>query len=121
MTINQGNCGGLMLRNSSDNLQDYVFVVCQDGFYKFDKYTSSSGSSATHLTTGDSPQINQGTNQVNVIAVVANGSNFELYVNHQHIDHTSDSTFSQGTVGLIAFAADSSTQVTYQDAKIWTF
>ena len=64
--------------------------------------------------------IKRGTGGLNVIAVVANGSRFDLYVNRQKIDSASDSTYSQGSIGLVADAPDNPTTVIYQDARIWT-
>lgn len=54
------------------------------------------------LARGNASAIKQGINQSNVIAVVANGSSFDLYVNGQKIDSASDGTYSQGFIGLIA-------------------
>ena len=122
MTINQGDCGGLVIRDNSDGSNDYLFQVCQSGNYYFTKYVSLSGSDAVKLTSGSSSAINQGTNQSNVIAVVANGSSFDLYVNGQKIASASDNnnTYSQGFIGLIADAASNQTVVTYQNARVWT-
>jgi serine/threonine protein kinase len=120
MAIDQGDCGGMNIRDDSSTGKDYMFTVCQDGHYYFVKYTSHSGSNSPTLTSGNSSAINQGTGQANTIAVVANGSNFDLYVNGQKIDSASDSTYSQGFIGLIANALNNATTVTYQDARVWT-
>lgn len=117
MTINQGDCGGLTMRNIGDNSNLYYFRVCQDGNYLFSKYTSHSGST---ILSGNSSAINPGTNQSNVIAVVANGSSFDLYVNSKKIDSASDNTYSQGFIGLSADALSNQTVVTYQNARVWT-
>ena len=118
MTINQGDCGGMDIRYDGSTGKDYIFIVCQDSYYALWKYTSNT--SSTTLTSGRSSAINQGTGQSNTIAVVANGSNIDLYVNGQKIDSTSDSDYSQGKFGLIANADNSATTVTYQDARLWT-
>jgi hypothetical protein len=119
MTITQGDCGGLTIRDNGDTSNAYVFQVCQNGSYSFDKYVSNSNS--TNLKQkNNSPAINQGTGQSNVIAVVANGSTLDLYVNGQKIDSTSDPSYSRGNIGLIAEAISNETTVTYQEAKVWT-
>jgi hypothetical protein len=119
VTINQGDCGDLGVRENSDDSNDYIFEVCQNGSYGFYKYKSLSDSTA--LMSGNSSAINQGTGQLNTIAVVANGSNFDLYVNGQKIGSASDSNdYSQGTVGLFADAVSNATTVTFQDARLWT-
>ena len=119
MTINQGDCGGLSIRSQSNYSNLYLFQVCQDGTYDFYKYTLSSPSSPIRLMSGNSPAINQGTGKSNLIAVVANGSSFNLYINNQKIDNASDNTYSQGSLGLVAGAYNNPTRVTYQNARIW--
>ena len=70
------------------------------------------------LTSGYSSAIDQ-TGKSDVMALVANGSRFDLYVNGQHIGSLSDSAYSQGTIGLVASAVTDATTVTYQDARLW--
>ena len=55
-----------------------------------------------------------------MIAVVANGSGFDLYINSQKVDSVNDSAYSQGSIGLIAHAYNNATMITYQDARVWT-
>ncbi len=115
MTVNQGDCGGLVIRDSSGYSKYYVFELCQDGNYFF-----WSAGHTTPLKSGNSSAIKRGRGQLNVIAVVANGSNFDLYVNSQKVDSVSDSAYSQGNIGLIAHAYNSATTIIYQDARVWT-
>jgi len=68
------------------------------------------------LTNGTSPAINTDLNQSNLIAVVANGSEIDLYMNLHHIVSLSDSTYTTGQIGVVA---NSSTEVTFNDAKVW--
>jgi hypothetical protein len=49
---------------------------------------------------GVSPAAHQGYNQSNILAVVANGDQFRLYVNKQPIITVTDTTFSQGLFAL---------------------
>jgi serine/threonine protein kinase len=122
MTITQGDCGGITVRNNSSNTNLYLFDVCQDGNYYFVKYVSNSGGQATTLKSGTAAAINTGANQSNVLAIVANGSTFQLYVNSQLIDSASDGAYSQGTIGLVADPrSNNQTIVTYQNARLWTF
>jgi hypothetical protein len=120
MTINQGDCGGMTIRGNTDFSKLYFFRICQDGSYSFAKYMSSGAGDAIILRGGNSPEIKRGTGQLNVIAVVANGSSFDLYINHQKIDTVSDNAYSQGSIGLLADAPGSATTIIYQDARVWT-
>ncbi len=119
MTINQGNCGGMTIRYDSYTGEYYFFIVCQNGYYRFYKNDPHSAASNTKpLAYSSSLAIHQG-NQSNLIAVVANGSEFDLYVNSQKIVSASDSSYSGGNIGLLAYADDNVTTVTYQDARVW--
>ena len=61
------------------------------------------------LTEGRSSYIVAGSGQVNVIAVVALGPKFDLYVNKQYIDEVKDPNpgyYRDGTIGVVAKALD---------------
>jgi transcriptional regulator with XRE-family HTH domain len=119
MTIVQGDCGGIISRTSSDGNEFYEFDVCQDGSYQFAIYTGATTNKT--LVSKTSPAITIGLNQLNLIAIVANGKTFDLYVNKQKIDSIQDGTYSHGQVGLLASAFQNApTEVAYSHAKAWT-
>ena len=121
MTIVKGNCGGLVFRGDSITGKLYGFSVCQNGDYTLTLYVDLRGATAKKLTSGSPQAIHPGLNVSNVIAVVANGSTLDLYVNTQKIASVTDSTYSHGIIGLIANADDNPTEVAYSNAKVWTF
>jgi len=82
-------------------------------------YPDFSGNNIKTLTDGSAPAINTGLNQLNTIAVVANGSQLDLYVNNQKIDSVNDSTYSQGTIAMIANSISAPTEVSYSNLKVW--
>jgi hypothetical protein len=120
MTILHGNCGGIIFRINPDATKYYLFQVCATGYYELD-----AGLDSTHfktLVTKSSPAITTGYNQLNTIAVVANGSTLDLYVNHTKIDSVSNSTSTgAGFIGLAAGDSSEPTEVAYSNAKVWTF
>lgn len=118
MTIMKGECGGIVFRNDAATSKDYIFSVCQDGSYKLFLYMDNTHSNT--LTSNSSSAIHTGLNHSNVIAVVANGSTLDLYVNNQKIYSRSDSTYSHGQIGFIADASNNPTEVVYSNAKVWT-
>ena len=61
-----------------------------------------------------------GFNQANIIAVVASGSELDLYVNHQFITYANDSTLSQGQLGVCAEDVSNASEIVYRDAIVWT-
>ena len=109
MQLTNGNCGGFTLRDGG-NGNAYSFQVCQDGSYQFNLWASYN---IQTLTSGSSAAITTGSNQSNLIALVANGSHFDLYVNHQKLASVDDSSYSSGGFGLTANAA-------YTNARMWT-
>ncbi len=120
MRIISGDCGGLVFRSNAKG-QMYMFSICQGGSYQFYMYPDFSGNNIKTLTGGSAAAINTGLNQLNTVAVVANGTTLDVYVNNQKIDSVNDSTYSRGTVGLIANSISASTEVTYSNLKVWNF
>ncbi len=120
MKITQGDCGGLIFRANTSTSTLYYFEVCESGAYKLIKYVDTSGGNAKDLTFNVSPQINNGLNASNLLAVVANGSTLELYVNSQKIDSVDDDSYSHGVLGLVAASTSSSTEVVYSTVRVWT-
>ncbi len=118
MKIVQGNCGGVTFRESSSNGAMYTFLVCQDGTYLLELYQSNTNSNILLNDTSDS--INQGLDQTNNIAVVANGTSISLYVNGDKIDFTDDFAYSNGKVGLMVRDINNSTEVVFTNAQVWT-
>jgi serine/threonine protein kinase len=121
MTITRGDCGGMIVRSSSSiGFKFYRFEVCEDGSYSLYKYVDSRGSDAIPLTNGTSSAIKTGLKQVNILAIVANGSKMDLYVNHQQIGSASDNSYSQGYLGMLAHDVQQTTEVVYANARVWT-
>jgi serine/threonine protein kinase len=118
MTIVQGDAGGIVFRVDDGNRTEYAFIIGIDGSYALEIFNNNSFVST--LKSGSNPVITTGLNQSNVIAVVANGSNIDLYVNHLHIDSMSDSTYSQGEIGMAASNIGNATQVVFSNAIVWT-
>lgn len=116
ITINQGDCGGINLREDMSTGKQYVFFLCSDGTYQFARYSGYSASDEIVLISGANSGITPGQN---TIAVIAKGSNFAFYLNYSRLDRVSDSTYTQGYVGLIASPNSNATKVIYNDARIW--
>jgi len=56
-----------------------------------------------------------------LIAVVANGSHLDMYVNQQNIASVNDSTYSQGLVGFVAENDSGPSEAVFSNAKVWKF
>jgi hypothetical protein len=120
MTIKAGDCGGIAFRISEPSANDYYEAIfCQDGSYDLVKSNSQDA-----LVNGSTSLIRFGLGQSNIIAVVANGDIFNLYVNKQKIASVKDDSFSHGSIGVLAASPGNSyhpCDVIYHNAKVWTF
>jgi hypothetical protein len=121
MTFVQGDCGGVVFRSHEPKL--YYFYICQDGQYGLVRYTKNVSDPTVNptLRPGYTSYILAGSNQANIIAVVAQGSNIDLYVNQHHIDGIQDTTYPDGTIGVLAkILVTGRSEVAFSDASVWT-
>lgn len=121
MTIVKGDGGDILIRDDTKG-NGYYFFISQDGKYGFGIYNNcnSNNCKLMALRNGSNTAIHTGLNQTNLVAVVARGSTIDLYVNNQKIDSISDSTYSQGQIGVAASDVNSPTEVVFSNAKVWT-
>jgi hypothetical protein len=121
MSINQGDCGGLIFRYIDvHNL--FFFKVCANGQYTLGDYVNNNESDIGFYA---SSAIKQGSNQQNVLTITVQGDTINMYVNGTNIDTATNqrltsSAFSQGQVGLLADDTGDPTTATYTNALVWT-
>lgn len=72
------------------------------------------------LASGFSAVIQTGYGNSNLVAVIARGGSFELYVNHQLITGVSDGTYSHGQVGIVSYNQGGLATAVYSNARVWT-
>jgi len=121
MAIITGDCGGIFFRAQPGfESKAYQFEVCQEGLYYADRsFFEISGGSG--FGGKKSIAIHTGLHASNLIGVVANGSNFDFYVNGQPIAHLHDSYFAQGQIGVFSDSAFvASNEAVYTNAQVWT-
>ena len=121
MTILQGDYGGIIFRANGVNSKYYYFRVSKDGAYDL---SVSHDTNSTHdqiLKTGiASSIITTGLNQPNLVAVLANGSNFYLYVNQKFLVQVHDNTYQSGQIGVFGGDfASTSADVAFTNVKVW--
>lgn len=118
--ILQGDCGGFVLRDSgTTNIAAYFVYICQNGAYELDK--SSNNGNSTAILTGSSPTLSGSLGKSQVVAVTMIGNIINLFVNKNRIFQHSDSTYTQGWIGLVAVDNYAPmTQVAFSNVKVWT-
>ena len=118
----RGDCGGVAFRGNSNSGQEYFFRICQDNTHSYLYRCDGFNKSCQNLANRPAPiEINSGLNQTNTLAVVANGTNISVYVNRIFIDSTTDSTYTNGSIGLVASTINNSTEAVFSNLKVWTF
>jgi hypothetical protein len=123
MTILQGDLGGISLRALTSSLYGsgprYFLYFDKDGNYQFNVYT---GSTLIVLSQGKSSAFNTGYGQTNTIGLVARGSTFTWYVNHQQTGSTNDTRYKKGAINLLSAIYNThtgNTEAAYTNLRIW--
>jgi hypothetical protein len=121
MTIESGDEGGIKFRANGN--PGYFFHVTKEGNYRLFR-TVPATTSNTDLSRSDSPNpaIKIGTNQSNVLAVLAQGPTIQIYANGQHLATVQDTTFGSGGIAVCArdFSnATNATNVTFKNVRVW--
>lgn len=119
MAILAGNYGGIYIRRDNTAHTDYEFAVDSNGFYILSVRTGRN--QIQTLKSGPATSFHKGYNQSNVLAVVARGSNIDLYVNQQPLVTVQNTSPTHGSVGVLAQEQNMSTQVSFNDASVWQF
>jgi ribosomal protein L40E len=123
MTILKGNAGGIIFRDQGPEnyyFRLYYFSIGQDGSYSLQRYVHAPANSFSQLVHDQSPFIKTGLGQTNLIAVVAHGNTIDLYVNQQYLASVTDSTYTQGQIGLAAQSEGDPTEVAFSNAQVYT-
>jgi hypothetical protein len=113
---------GFIFRADSTTSNFYLFRVCQDGTVAFFVYGNNIASTAgTLLSPHFESAMNAGLNQINLVAVVARGYIFDLFVNHHKVANIIDNNYSGGQIGVDAdsYPGNDPTEVVYSNAKVW--
>ncbi len=100
-------------------LDGYIFSLGQNGKYAVSLLER--GKERTKLASGTSSAIHTDSNLSNLLAVVAQGNSFDLYVNQQLIRTVTDqkNTFNSGTIGLGVDTSDKPSEASFSNVKVW--
>jgi eukaryotic-like serine/threonine-protein kinase len=118
MTIVSGDYGGIVFRVNVPKF--YYARIGQDGTYGIYRVKGRDGTFGQELGGGFSSAIKQGPGQTNQIAIVAQGSKLDLYINQNFVASVIDGSYSDGQVGVIAVPGNSPTDVAFSNAQVWT-
>jgi hypothetical protein len=120
MTITAGDRGGIIFRADSSNGSFYYFQINRNNqTYSLETYNNFNSTGT--IKSGTSSAISTGLNQPNLLAVKANGSTFDLFVNMQKVDTVTDSTYTQGQVGVAVYNTTASTDAIFSNIDVWSW
>jgi hypothetical protein len=120
VTILSGDGASLVFRGSVTQNRFYRFRIDQYGYYAL--LLSNDPTRHTEpqpLRAGFSQDIRQGMGQMNILTVIATGSDLYLYVNSHFITHERDSTLSVGEIGLSVSDVSQSAEAVFSRAEVW--
>jgi hypothetical protein len=116
MTILKGDRGGIFFRQIGTQGPYYYYSIKIDGSYELDSFN---GKTSSVLQRGTSPAVKRGLNQMNLLAVVAQSSILDLYVNGQSIVRITATNTSSGLIGVAADATDQPAEVAFSNVRVW--
>lgn len=120
---NSSNGAGIIFRADKADSLYYGFFISEVGNGELFISTSSGMENRLILKKDIIPSFEYGNNQINLIAVVAQGEDIQVYVNKQLFADVVDDHYSQGSIGVFAQNDQSSftsTEVEFTNAKMWT-
>jgi hypothetical protein len=122
MVMNTGSGGGLVFRSTVIQPgvnRSYRFRISPDG--SWDLVCISCGNFGTiPIIQGVTDNIH-GIGGINIVTIIAEGSNLYLYVNDKFLKKANDDLFNIGRIGLFAvnFSPSPDTTIMFYNVKIW--
>jgi len=117
MVINKGDWGGPVFRSDSGVNNFYYVELHSDGSYSLKVYKNNSFFKT--LSSGTSAAFKTGLGQSNSITVIAQGSNFYLYINGQYAVSANDMNFTSGEIGVAGGDDTNPADVSFSNLKVW--
>lgn len=119
MELAQGDRGGIVFRADSNNLSYYYFSISSDGTFIFQIIENALITQT--VVRQLNPPINTAPGQKNLLTVLARGNAFILFANKVPVFRGSDSTFTNGSIGVAAENEGNSTEAVFSNARIWQY
>jgi hypothetical protein len=117
MTIIRGDEGGLIFRSNNTNSDFYYFRIGHDGYYAL--FLSKNNKLDSTLAEDVSSAINTTPGQTNILTVIARSSTLYFFINKQFVANVSNSTFTAGSIGVVAGDLSHPTDVAFSHAEVW--
>jgi len=120
MKIDQGTKAGICFRFIVNDQTGYCFFLDLNGQFILEKVNFNTPREDV-LVTGKSSNFVTGLGKTNQIAVRAQGSTIDLYINGHFLRSATDSSFSHGQIGVFLVYPGYFTEAEFTDAKVWVY
>ncbi|HEY1352984.1 MAG TPA: hypothetical protein VGF67_25495 [Ktedonobacteraceae bacterium] len=111
--------GGILFRADTNNDRFYVLFLDTQGNYELDIQANQSGTNTRTLRSGQVSGYASGFSQVHTIGAVARNSQIAIYIDQKQVTQVTDTTYNNGQIGVISSFGSSSTEVLYNNVKVW--
>jgi serine/threonine protein kinase len=121
VSLLSGNDAGLIFR--ANDQQYYDFEITSQGKFFFRRHDSNaSGGTYTYLIQDTRSNAIAPGNQKNTLLVIANGSDFKLFINNVFVGKQQDSTYTSGQVGFVigTLPSETSGEASFAHFKVYT-
>ena len=98
VSLLSGDTAGLLFRVSGN--QYYDFEITNAGTFFLRRHNASIGVDYTYIIPATASSAIRTGNQTNRLLVIANGSDFKLYINGSFVDEAQDSNYTNGQIGF---------------------
>lgn len=100
MALLQGSNAGFIFRTNGD--QFYDFEINSSGQFFFRRHDANAGANYVYLVSSTSSSAIHPNTATNTLMVIANGSDFQLFINGVFVGEVHDSTYASGQMSLAA-------------------
>jgi hypothetical protein len=116
ITVLQGDFAGIWFRYDQSQGTRYLFFMDTNGYYGV---TTDVNDYLSYLRQGSRPAAFRLGHQTNLLAIVAIGNTIAVYVNHQLLASTTDTSYQQGQIGVFAQGLTNGFDVIASDVRVW--
>lgn len=119
VTINEGEQAGIIFCDEESNGNFYDFSINRNHSFSL-RVFNNFNPSGKPLAQGTANAINTNLGDANILAVKMDGNAISLFINMQLVKTVNDSTYTQGSIGVIAEDINVATNATFSNAFVWS-
>jgi len=106
VTLLSGNSAGILFRLNGDEFYDFEITNQNQFFFRRHDVGATSNAYYFYLIKNTTSSIILPAGQKNTLLIIANGSDFRLYINSSFVGEAQDSNYSSGQLALAAGTPD---------------